>query len=78
MAYIAPKDYATDPEVAEKIMRLMAGELDVSWIALSGQVWGRIEEVKPVEKVIRETTEEFFAIIGELASRYLPAADDVG
>lgn len=32
MAYIAPKDYATDPEVAEKIMRLMAGELDLSWM----------------------------------------------
>ncbi len=52
------------------------GDMEAS-IALSGQVCGRIEEVKPVEKVIRETTEEFFEIVGELASRYLPAADDI-
>ena len=52
------------------------GDMEAS-IALSGQVCGRIEEVKPVEKVIRETTEEFFEIVAELASRYLQAADDI-
>ena len=47
------------------------GDMEAS-IALSGQVCGRIEEVKPVEKVIRETTEEFFAIMAELSARYVP------
>ncbi len=44
-------------------------------IALSGQVCGRIEEVKPVEKVIRETTEEFFEIMAELSARYVSQTD---
>jgi enoyl-[acyl-carrier protein] reductase II len=39
-------------------------------IALTGQVCGRIEEIKPVEKVLRETVEEFFEIMGDLAARY--------
>ena len=50
------------------------GDMEAS-IALSGQVCGRIEEVKPVEKVIRETTEEFFAIMAELSARYVPQAE---
>ncbi len=49
------------------------GDMEAS-IALSGQVCGRIDEVKPVEKVIRETAEEFFEIVGELAARYGPEA----
>ena len=40
-------------------------------IALSGQVCGRIDEVKPVEKIIRETTDEFFRVLGELSRRYV-------
>ena len=40
-------------------------------IALTGQVMGRIDEVRPVADVISECAEEFFAIIGEMADRYL-------
>jgi enoyl-[acyl-carrier protein] reductase II len=42
------------------------GDMNCS-IALSGQVVGRIEEVLPVERILRETTEEFLAITRELA-----------
>jgi enoyl-[acyl-carrier protein] reductase II len=39
-------------------------------IALSGQVAGRIDGVKPVAQILRETIEEFEATIAELSSRY--------
>lgn len=42
-------------------------------IALSGQVQGRIDSVRPVAEVIDECVEEFFAIVGDLADRYLRA-----
>jgi hypothetical protein len=32
MAYIAPKDFATDPALVQKLMRVMGGELDLSWM----------------------------------------------
>ena len=37
MAYIAPKDYAQDPEVVAKIMRTIAGQLDLSWMKNIGE-----------------------------------------
>ncbi len=40
-------------------------------IALSGQVQGRIDAVKPVAEVIDECVEEFYATLGDLADRYL-------
>ncbi|MFL5295486.1 MAG: NAD(P)H-dependent flavin oxidoreductase [Phenylobacterium sp.] len=45
------------------------GDMEAS-IALSGQVAGRIDEVKPVKQVIEETMAEFEAVIGDLAAKY--------
>ena len=45
------------------------GDMEAS-IALSGQVAGRIDEVKPVAQIIRETVEEFEAVIAELSAKY--------
>jgi len=32
VAYIAPKDYSQDPEIVARVMKVMAGELDLSWM----------------------------------------------
>jgi enoyl-[acyl-carrier protein] reductase II len=45
------------------------GDMEAS-IALSGQVAGRIDEVKPVAQIIRETVEEFEATVAEMAAKY--------
>ena len=42
--------------------------------ALSGQVMGRIESVRPVADILDETVEEFFAVISAMADRYLAGA----
>ncbi|MCZ6710595.1 MAG: nitronate monooxygenase [Gammaproteobacteria bacterium] len=46
------------------------GDMEAS-IALSGQVCGRIDSVRPVAEVIAEIKEEFFQTIGGLQERYL-------
>lgn len=46
------------------------GDMEAS-IALTGQVCGRIDEVKPVKQILEETKEEFFKSVGSLASQYL-------
>jgi enoyl-[acyl-carrier protein] reductase II len=45
------------------------GDMEAS-IALSGQVAGRIHEIKPVRQVIEETIGEFHATIGKMAKSY--------
>jgi len=45
------------------------GDMEAS-IALTGQVCGRIDSVKPVKQVIEEVRDEFFATIGDLANTY--------
>jgi enoyl-[acyl-carrier protein] reductase II len=45
------------------------GDMEAS-IALSGQVAGRIHEIKPVKQVIGETIAEFHATIGKMAKHY--------
>jgi enoyl-[acyl-carrier protein] reductase II len=45
------------------------GDMEAS-IALSGQVAGRIDEIKPVAQVIGETIAEFEAVVAEMAARY--------
>ena len=40
-------------------------------IALSGQVAGRIDSVRPVADVIRETSKEFFEVLEKLTNAYL-------
>jgi enoyl-[acyl-carrier protein] reductase II len=42
-----------------------------------GAVAGRIEEILPAAEIIRRTVEEFETILGDLARRYLDAADPV-
>ena len=45
------------------------GDMEAS-IALSGQVAGRIDSVKPVAQIIAETVAEFEETIGRMAQRY--------
>ncbi|HYD45156.1 MAG TPA: nitronate monooxygenase [Phenylobacterium sp.] len=45
------------------------GDMEAS-IALSGQVAGRIDEVKPVAQIIGEMVEEFHATVDEMARRH--------
>src|SRR5215472_17521471 len=49
------------------------GDMEAS-IALSGQVAGRIDEVKPVAQVIAETVAEFEATIAAMSNRFGSAA----
>jgi enoyl-[acyl-carrier protein] reductase II len=49
------------------------GDMEAS-IALSGQVVGRIDEVKPVAQIVDETMRGFFEVVGDLADRYVAAA----
>jgi enoyl-[acyl-carrier protein] reductase II len=46
------------------------GDMEAS-IALSGQVCGRIEEIKPVAQIIRETVDDFFKSVQGLSTAYL-------
>jgi enoyl-[acyl-carrier protein] reductase II len=48
----------------------VGGDMEAS-LAQCGQVAGRIEEVLPAGEIIRRTVEEFEAVIGALAERYL-------
>ena len=45
------------------------GDMESS-IALTGQVCGRIDSVRPVGEIIAEVRSEFFKVIGELSSQY--------
>jgi enoyl-[acyl-carrier protein] reductase II len=45
------------------------GDMEAS-IALSGQVAGRIDEVKPVAQIIAETVAEFEATVAEMGAKY--------
>ncbi len=49
------------------------GDMEAS-IALSGQVVGRIDAVKPVAQIIDETMRGFFEVVGDLAERYAATA----
>ena len=46
------------------------GDMEAS-IALSGQVCGRIDQVKPVAQIIRETVDDFFKTMNGLSSAYV-------
>ncbi len=66
-----------EKEPPENIMAEMSKALDLYFggdmeasIALSGQVAGRIDEVKPVRQILEETMAEFDATIAALSSRY--------
>ena len=66
-----------EKEPPENIMAEMSKALDLYFggdmeasIALSGQVAGRIDEVKPVRQILEETMAEFDATIVALSSKY--------
>jgi enoyl-[acyl-carrier protein] reductase II len=46
------------------------GDMEAS-LALGGQVMGRIDAVRPVADIIRDTVAEFYEIVGSLSSQYL-------
>ena len=46
------------------------GDMEAA-IALSGQVAGRIDSVRPVAEILRETSEEFFAVLEKMGEQYL-------
>lgn len=48
------------------------GDMEAA-IALTGQVCGRIDSVKPVAQIISEVREEFFETITRLSGQYTPA-----
>jgi enoyl-[acyl-carrier protein] reductase II len=48
------------------------GDMEAS-IALSGQVAGRIDAIKPVAQIIRETIDEFEETVASMAKRYAAA-----
>jgi enoyl-[acyl-carrier protein] reductase II len=52
------------------------GDMEAS-LALSGQVCGRIDEIRPVAEIIGTCVEEFFATIERLADRYLAGSPTV-
>ena len=52
------------------------GELEGT-IPQLGAVAGRIEEILPAAEIVRRTVEEFGAVLGELAARYVGAASPV-
>jgi enoyl-[acyl-carrier protein] reductase II len=66
-----------EKEPPEAIMREFGNTLDLYFggdmeasIALSGQVAGRIDEVKPVARIINEMVAEFEAVVAEMGRKY--------
>jgi enoyl-[acyl-carrier protein] reductase II len=54
----------------QRLLRLyFGGDLEAS-IALCGQVAGRIDAVRPVAEILRETADECRDILAQLAQRY--------
>lgn len=67
-----------DLEPSDNIMAEMRGVLDLYFggdmeaaIALSGQVAGRIDAVKPAKQIIDEVMEEFYTVMNDLRRDYL-------
>lgn len=56
-------------EFGNALALYFGGDMEAS-IALSGQVAGRIDEIKPVERIIRETIAEFREVIAKLGQQY--------
>jgi enoyl-[acyl-carrier protein] reductase II len=57
-------------EFASALDLYFGGDMEAS-IALSGQVCGRITEVRPVAEILAEVQEEFYRTLDEMAGRYL-------
>ncbi len=56
-------------EMRNALALYFGGDMEAS-IALSGQVAGRIDSVKPVAQIIAETMAEFAATVAEMSARY--------
>jgi enoyl-[acyl-carrier protein] reductase II len=56
-------------EMANALALYFGGDMEAA-IALTGQVAGRIDSVKPVAQVISETIEEFDATVAQMSARY--------
>ncbi len=56
-------------EMANALDLYFGGDMEAA-IALSGQVAGRIDSVKPVAEIIAETVAEFEAVMADLGRRY--------
>lgn len=56
-------------EMANALDLYFGGDMEAA-IALSGQVAGRIDSVKPVAEIIAETVAEFEAVMSDLGQRY--------
>lgn len=65
-----PPEAGAMAEFGNALALYFGGDMEAS-IALSGQVAGRIDSVRPVAEVIAETVREFHEVIGDLASRYV-------
>jgi enoyl-[acyl-carrier protein] reductase II len=59
-------------ELGKAMDLYFGGDMNAS-IALTGQVAGRIESIRPVADIIRETSKEFFEVLDGIADRYLKA-----
>lgn len=60
-------------EMAKALDLYFGGDMEAA-IALSGQVAGRIDEIKPVGRIIAEIVDEFEATVTAMAARYTPVA----
>jgi enoyl-[acyl-carrier protein] reductase II len=56
-------------ELRNALALYFGGDMEAS-IALTGQVAGRIDEIKPVERIIRETIAEFREVCSNLGRQY--------
>jgi enoyl-[acyl-carrier protein] reductase II len=56
-------------ELRNALALYFGGDMEAS-IALTGQVAGRIDEIKPVERIIRETISEFREVCSNIARQY--------
>jgi enoyl-[acyl-carrier protein] reductase II len=61
-------------EMANALDLYFGGDMEAA-IALTGQVAGRIDSVKPVAQIIRETVEAFEAVTADLGARYGKVAE---
>lgn len=61
-------------EFGNALALYFGGDMEAS-IALSGQVAGRIDAVKPVAQILRETVAEFEAVMSEMGARFGHAAE---
>ena len=63
-------------EFGDALSLYFGGDMNAA-LALTGQVMGRIDEIKPVAEIVAECAEEFFTVLSGLADRYLDGSGPV-